>query len=82
MCEFLDRVENRGIEKGLSEGLTKGRNEGLREGVQKGEAIAKREIAFSLQGMGMPVEKIAEAVKVSVETVKQWLASPQQGAAK
>ena len=30
----------------------------------------------------MPVEKIAEAVKVSVETVKQWLASPQQGAAK
>ena len=82
MCEFLDRVENRGIEKGLSEGLreglTKGRNEGLREG----RSEAKREIAFSLQGMGMPVEKIAEAVKVSVETVKQWLASPQQGAAK
>ena len=60
----------RGIEKGLSEGLREGRSE------------AKREIAFSLQGMGMPVEKIAEAVKVSVETVKQWLASPQQGAAK
>ena len=70
MCEFLDRVENRGIEKGLSEGLREGRTE------------AKQEIAFSLQGMGMPVEKIAEAVKVSVETVKQWLASPQQGAAK
>ena len=78
MCEFLDRVENRGIEKGLSEGITKGRNEGLREG----RTEAKQEIAFSLQGMGMPVEKIAEAVKVSVETVKQWLASPQQGAAK
>ena len=70
MCEFLDRVENRGIEKGLTEGLREGRTE------------AKQEIAFSLQGMGMPVEKIAEAVKVSVETVKQWLASPQQGAAK
>ena len=53
-----------------------------RKGRSEGEAIAKREIAFSLQGMGMPVEKIAEAVKVSVETVKQWLASPQQGAAK
>ena len=74
MCEFLDRVENRGIEKGLSEGLREGRTEGRTE--------AKQEIAFSLQGMGMPVEKIAEAVKVSVETVKQWLASPQQGAAK
>ena len=49
---------------------------------RKGRTEAKREIAFSLQGMGMPVEKIAEAVKVSVETVKQWLASPQQGAAK
>ena len=86
MCEFLDRVENRGIEKGLSEGRAEGLREGLTKGLTKGrtegEAIAKREIAFSLQGMGMPVEKIAEAVKVSVETVKQWLASPQQGAAK
>ena len=32
--------------------------------------------------MGIPLDKIAEAAKVSVETVKQWLASPQQGAAK
>ena len=39
----------------------------------KGRQEAKREIARSLEGMGMPVEKIAEAVKVSVDVVKQWL---------
>ena len=58
MCEFLDKVENKGVEKGL--------NEGRQE--------AKQEIALTLKGMGMSVETIAEAVKVSVETVQQWLA--------
>ena len=28
MCEVLDIIENRGIEKGLEEGLEKGRQEG------------------------------------------------------
>ena len=58
MCEFLDKVENKGVEKGL--------NEGRQE--------AKQEIALTLKGMGMSVETIAEAVKVSVETVQQRLA--------
>lgn len=63
MCEFLDKIENRGIEKGLL------------KGERTGELNAKREIAQALAGMGMPVEKIAEAVKTNVETVRQWLAS-------
>ena len=54
MCEFLDKVENKGVEKGLLEG--------------------KYEMALSLAKMGIPLEKIAEAAKVSVETVQQWLA--------
>ena len=58
MCEFLDKVENKGVEKGL--------NEGRQE--------AKQEMALSLAKMGIPLEKIAEAAKVSVETVQQWLA--------
>ena len=70
MCEFLDKVENRGIKTGIKQGLAEGRTE------------AKREMALSLAGLGVPLEKIAAAAKVSVETVKQWLASPQQGAAK
>ena len=65
MCEFLDKVENRGVERGI----------------ERGELKAKREMAFSLAGMGIPLEKIAEAAKVSVEVVKQWLA-PTESAAK
>ena len=57
MCEVLDRIENRGIEKGI----------------EKGELKAKREMALSLAGMGMSAEAIAQAARVSVETVKQWL---------
>ena len=61
--EFLCKSETRGIEKGLL------------KGERTGELNAKREIAQALAGMGMPVEKIAEAVKTNVETVRQWLAS-------
>ena len=32
MCEVLDRVENRGIEKGRQEGIEKGRQEGIEKG--------------------------------------------------
>ena len=49
---------------------------------RKGRTEGKQEMALSLAKMGIPLDKIAEAAKVSVETVKQWLASPQQGAAK
>ena len=58
MCEVLDKIETRGIEKGL----------------QEGELKAKREMARSLAGMGMPAERIAQAAKVDVEVVRQWLA--------
>ena len=33
-----------------------------------------RETAYELQDMGMSVEKIARAVKVSVDIVREWLA--------
>ena len=32
-----------------------------------------RETAISLAGMGLSVDKIAEAVKISEEVVKEWL---------
>lgn len=73
MCEFLDKVENRGVERGIEKGIE--------TGIERGELKAKREMAFSLAGMGIPLEKIAEAAKVSVEVVKQWLA-PTESAAK
>lgn len=63
MCDVLDRIE------------LKGRREGRQEGRREGELKAKKEMALSLAGMGISVEKIAEAAKVSIEVVKQWITS-------
>lgn len=62
MCDVLDRIEQ------------KGRKEGLQKGRQEGELEAKQEMAVSLARMGISIEDIAEAAKVSVHEVKQWLA--------
>ena len=70
MCEVLDKIETRGIEKGLQQGM----QQGMQQGLQEGELKAKREMARSLAGMGMPAERIAQAAKVDVEVVRQWLA--------
>lgn len=32
MCEVLDRIEDRGLQRGRQEGLQRGRQEGLQEG--------------------------------------------------
>ena len=34
---------------------------------------AKKNMALSLAGMGLSAEKIAEAAKVSVQMVQEWL---------
>ena len=40
---------------------------------KEGEMKKAREMAFSLSEMGMPVEKIAKAAKVSSQVVEEWL---------
>ena len=54
----------------------KGLAQGMQKGVGIGELRAKRETAAELSGMGLPVEKIAKAVKVSVQQVEEWLSEP------
>lgn len=49
----------------------------MMEAQREGEMKAKRETAFELADMGFPVEKIAQAVKVNLETVKGWLSGMQ-----
>ena len=41
---------------------------------QEGELEGKKEMAVSLARMGISIEDIAKAAKVSVNEVKQWLA--------
>lgn len=65
MCREMDEIYN--------EGAKKGKTEGLAEGMAAGEMKKAREMALSLAGMGIPVERIAEAAKVSVKLVQEWL---------
>ena len=57
-------VERYGDEK-KAEGHAEGRAEGKVEG--------RKEMALSLFQMGVPIEKIAEAAKLDVGLVKNWL---------
>lgn len=43
------------------------------EGMELGERKAKRETVLSLYGMGLPIEAIAQAVKVSTSLARQWI---------
>lgn len=47
--------------------------EGIQKGMQKGILTGKREMAVSLSAMGMSVEEIAIAAKVSEGVVRSWL---------
>ena len=53
----------------IREMIQDGREEGIREGI----LISKKEMALSLSAMGMPAEKIAEVVRVSVALVRDWI---------
>ena len=68
----LGRAEGRN--EGIALGRAEGRAEGRTEGRAEGERMAKKEMVFSLAEIGLPVEKIAELVKVSVQQVQEWLA--------
>ena len=63
----------KGRSEGIALGRAEGRAEGRTEGRAEGERMAKKEMVFSLAEIELPVEKIAELVKVSVQQVQEWL---------
>ena len=67
----LGRAEGRN--EGIALGRAEGRAEGRTEGRAEGERMAKKEIVFSMAEKELPVERIAELVKVSVQQVQEWL---------
>ena len=67
----LGRAEGRN--EGIALGRAEGRAEGRTEGRAEGERMAKKEMVFSLAEIELPVERIAELVKVSVQQVQEWL---------
>ena len=77
MCRELEELYQMGMmdgrAEGRSEGIALGRAEGRTEGRAEGERMAKKEMVFSLAEIELPVERIAELVKVSVQQVQEWL---------
>ena len=53
----------------IREMIQDGREEGIREGI----LINKKEMALSLSARGISAETIAEAAKVSVALVQDWI---------
>ena len=45
--------------------------------VKKGRLEQARDTACALRDMGLPIDSIAKAVKVSIETIEGWLAEQQ-----
>ena len=76
---LADRVRElkhtqKGVERMCREQIySEGIEIGEKRGIELGALEKARETAISLVGMGLSVDKIAEAVKISEEVVKEWL---------
>ncbi len=54
----------------------------FRRGEIKGEMKKAKKTALNLNAMGIPVDKIAQAVETNVATIQEWLSEPQKTPAK
>jgi len=71
MCEVLDKVENRGIEKGIKQGLDEGIKRGIAQGIEQGADKVRAVMALRMIQAGEPDGKIAEYTGLSVSQVKE-----------
>jgi len=63
----------RGIEKGLEQGLEKGIEQGIEQGRKEGVQQGRMQMIKSMYDLGMPLETIAKASKLSVHEVEHIL---------
>lgn len=77
MCEVSEKIYQEGIEAGRISGLREGRSEGLKEGrnegLKEGRLESQKETAKNLFDIGMSADAIAQALRVSVKVVQEWL---------
>ena len=69
MCREMDAI----YREGEMRGELRGEKRGEERGRIKGQAEKAKEMAISLANMGISAEQIAEAAKVSVNLVQEWL---------
>ena len=45
----------------------------LNKGISVGKMEQAKETAYKLKDMGLPIDKIAYAVEVGIDTIQEWL---------
>ena len=70
MCEVLDRVEARGVERGRLEGIEKGRLEGIKKGKLEGAVTT---LASLVKDGILSIEDAAKRANMSVEVFKKYI---------
>ena len=80
MCEVLDRVEARGVEKGRIEGIEKGRIEGIEKGRREGIEKGRREGIEKGRREGIREGKLEGAVTTLASLVKDGILSIEDAA--
>ena len=85
MCQAIREMIQEGREEGFMEGFMDSFMESFMDSFMdsfkdsfmdsfiESILISKKEMALSLSAMGMPAEKIAEVVRVSVALVRDWI---------
>ena len=58
MCEVLDKIENRGIQKGLEQGIVKGMAKGRQQGLEQGMTRGVESVAMKMVRLGVPEDNI------------------------
>ena len=70
MCEFLDELEKRGMEKGMEKGIVQGMEKGIVQGMEKGEEQATFRIAKNFKDSKVDVEIIVKATGLTREQIE------------
>ena len=67
MCELLDEIENRGIEKGIEQGIEKG----IEKGRSEGEETATLRIAKKFKDSNVSIDIIMKATGLAKEEIEE-----------
>lgn len=67
MCRVMEDLRNESYSEGLARGV--------KQGLEQGELKKSKEIALSMAEDGEKIEKIARLIKVSEDTIREWLSS-------
>ena len=65
MCREMEEIRHEGVEEG--------RLEGIETGISVGRLAEKKETAIRLAKDGMSVAKIAQILKVDIQTAQEWI---------